>query len=104
MIEQLIKAGNKLPESHRPPIGDISALLAGLIYWVENGNLDVPEPTPEQQAPSAEQGRISELEAELAAAQANEAGQAVPAPAISPGAGAPEQVDPAAAEQPPASA
>jgi hypothetical protein len=79
MLEELIDAGRKLSESNRPPIGDVGSLLAGLVYLVEHGNLDVPEPSPEETQASPEAQRVETLEAELAAAKAREAPVAVAA-------------------------
>jgi hypothetical protein len=112
LLESLEQCGEALPESHRPSIGATPNLLAGLLYWLETGTLEPPEPVAaEAQIKTAEQVRIEQLEAELAAARESKppiapspvapappspSGSADPAPA-SPGAGATSPVDPPSA-------
>jgi hypothetical protein len=85
--ETLIECGEKLPESAKPSPADLYNLLAGLLFWLETGGTDAPEPAPEpDSATSQKDAEIERLKAELSAAEAAAPAASLSASPVAPGA------------------
>lgn len=105
-IERLTELGRRLPESHRPTVTDLPALIAGILYWLETGSDQPPEPETAATGPDPRDLEIAALRAEVAKAQ-EKASTPLAAPAVTPGGEspglvpAPEPPAPPLAGQPP---